>query len=218
VTDQTNQPDQTTGPTPAPTPGPSSPPPPTDQGTTPVWTPPTEPTTAPGPATMDPGEATPPPVTPPPVGETPAAAHTGRNVAIAVLVVGAILAIGSMSFAAGRAIDDDDVPGSGIHRMDRDQSRGQVPNGDQFPEGQMPNRGMFPGQDGGSGFHRGDRSGGRMGRSVMPGDGRMPGWQMPGDGWHQPGDGQLPGATQVPEATQAPSATEAPSASPSTAP
>jgi hypothetical protein len=142
-----------------------------------------------------------------------------------VLVVGAILAIGGISFAAGRA-SDDDVAGDRIHQVDvGDQYRGPGPNG-LMPNDQMPNRGIFPGQGDGDGFRGGDRSGSRMGRGqMMPGDGQFPGWQMPGDGWqmpgggwHQPGDGQLPGASPAPSATQAPSATEVPSATPSTAP
>ena len=193
MTDENTTPDPTTGPTPAPTPAtpPTEEPAPSPTAT-PVWTPSSEPAAT------------------PPAGTTPAASHGGRNAAIAVLVVGAILAVGAISFAAGRATDDDDVPGSGIHRMDGDQNRGQFPNGGQMPYGgQMPNRGMFPGQGDGDGFRQGDRSGGRQGRGgQMPGDGQFPGWQMPGDGWQQPD------ATTAPEATQAPSATEVPEREP----
>jgi hypothetical protein len=131
--------------------------------------------------------------------ETPTS--RGRWIEAAV-VVGALVLVGGIGFAAGRTIDDNVGRGSGIQRLDAGQH-----DGGRLPGGHFPDRGRFRGQGDG---HRGSRHGDRSGRA-----GRLPG------GWWQPSDGQLPGttpqapaATQAPEATQAPSGTSAPSLSP----
>ena len=195
VTDQNTQPDPTTGATPAPGPEAS------------VWTAISEPATTPEASTGSPApsieHAAPAPV--------PQAAKTRRRW-VEAAVVGALVVVGGIGFAAGSTIDDNDGRGDGIHRMDIGANDGSM-----YPKGLMPNGGMFPGQGGGSGgFRHGDRSDGRRGRGGhMPGDGQFPGWQMPngqmpGGGWMHAHDGQVPNATQAPGATTAPSTSPAP--------
>jgi len=198
VTDQTNRPDPTTGPTPTPT----------SPGATPLRTSDTEPAVAPEP-TATPTEAA---AAPPAWASTGEASNPSRRRWVWVAaIVGALVVVGGIGFSAGATMPDDDEPSTGIHRMRLgDQDRDQMPHRGQFP-------GMFPGQGGGSGgFRHGDRSNGRRGPGgPMPGDGQFPGWQMPnggmpGGGWMRPHDGRVPNATQAPGATPAPSTSPAP--------
>jgi hypothetical protein len=201
VTDQTNQPDPTTSPTAGPTPDPpqGSPlPPATGASANPVSSGSPEAPSAAATAPIGAELGTTPSASASP-GETP----KGRRRWIeAAVVVGALVLIGGIGFAAGRTIDDNDGRGTGIHRLDPGQH-----GGGHLPGGQIPDRGGFRGR---GDEHRGSRQGDRSGRA-----GRLPG------GWWQPGDGRLPGTipqapgpTEAPGETPAPSGTSAPSLSP----